>query len=206
MTTRPDWARDPDRTVFVNCPFDDDYRAALDAIIFTCVHAGFLPLLAASTGTVAVPRVERILEGLSWSRYSIHDLTRYQGEGSNNLSRFNMPLELGMAMAQRGPKPRADAHDWLVLTPLGHVYQQYISDLAGFDPATHDGSQRRVSLAVLSWLLTRPTADVVVGPDDVLPKLAKFSEQRRELDDRWDGSPPWAKVIELAIGVVRSMR
>ena len=206
MTNRPEWAREPERTVFVNCPFDTAYRGSLDAIVFTCVHAGFLPLVAGSTGSVAVPRVERILEALSWSRYSIHDLTRYQGEGSNNLSRFNMPLELGMAMAQRGLRPSSDAHDWLVLTPLGHVYQQYISDLAGFDPATHDGSQRRVSLAVLSWLLTRPNADVAVGPDDVLPKLTEYSERRRDLDDRWDGSPPWVNVIDLAVGVVRSVR
>lgn len=204
MSARPDWARDPARTVFINCPFDDDYRTSLDAIVLTCVHAGFLPLLATSTGTVAVPRIERILEGLSWSRYSIHDLTRYRGEGSDNLSRFNMPLELGMAMALRGLEPRADAHDWLVLAPKGHKFQRYVSDLAGFDPASHDGSQRRVSLAVLSWLLTRPTVDVVVGPDDVLPKLAEYSNRKRELDDRWDGNPPWGYVVDLAVGVVRS--
>jgi len=55
------------------------FETSLDAIIFTCVHAGFLPWMAGSTGTIAVPRVERILEGLTACRYSIHDLTRYQG-------------------------------------------------------------------------------------------------------------------------------
>jgi len=50
--------------VFVNCPYDDDFRTSLDAIIFTCVHAGFFPWMAGSTGTVAIPRVQRVLEGL----------------------------------------------------------------------------------------------------------------------------------------------
>jgi len=41
-----------------------------------------------------------------------------------------MPLELGMAMALRGPQPGPDAHDWTVMVPEGHIYQKYISDLA----------------------------------------------------------------------------
>src|SRR4051812_38488290 len=118
MTT-PSWAKEPTSHVFVNCPFDADYREQRDAIIFTCVHAGFVPWMADSTGDLAVPRVERILGALAECRYSIHDLSRYQGEGDLNLARFNMPLELGMAMQLRGLRPAGDAHDWLVLVPEG---------------------------------------------------------------------------------------
>lgn len=201
--TRPTWAGAPEFGVFVNCPFDDGYRGSLDAIVFSCVHAGFFPWMAGSTGDVAVPRLQRILEGLKSCRYSIHDLTRYQGEGPEHHSRFNMPLELGMAIALRGPTPRGQAHDWMVMVPDGHLYQQFISDLAGFDPKTHDGSQERVAVAVLSWLSTRPTAPVVVGPDEVLPKLSRFSELMRELDKEWDSNPPWSHVIELAVNIAR---
>jgi hypothetical protein len=203
LTARPPWAREPEYSVFVNCPFDDGYRDLLDAIVFTSVHAGFFPWMAGSTGTVAVPRIARILEGLKWCRYSIHDLSRYAGEGPDNLSRFNMPLELGMAMALRGHDSRVTAHDWMVMVPEGHIFQQYISDLAGFDPAAHDGSRERVALAVLSWLMTRPTVEVPLGPDDVLPKLSEYSERRSRLDDRWNGNPPWGRVIDLAVEIAR---
>ena len=107
-------------------------------------------------------------------------------------------------MALRGRNPPADAHDWLVLAPEGHTYQRYVSDLAGFDPASHDGSQEVVSVAVLAWLITRPTAPVSVGPDDVLPKLPMYSARKRDLDDRWNGNPPWASVVSLAAEIVRA--
>ncbi len=203
MTSQPSWAAEPELSVFVNCPFDDQFRASLDAIIFTTVHAGFFPWMAGSTGSVAVPRVQRILEGLSWCRYSIHDLTRYQGEGPDNVSRFNMPLELGMAMALRTPTPDFDAHDWMVMVPDGHVYQRYISDLAGFDPQAHDESPQKVALCVLSWLLTRPTVPVAVGPDDVIGKLPEYSARKRALDESWGAKTPWGRVIDLAIEVAR---
>jgi hypothetical protein len=190
----------------VNCPFDDGYRESLDAIVFTSVHAGFFPWMAGSTGTVAIPRIKRILEGLRWCRYSIHDLSRYRGEGSENLGRFNMPLELGMAMAlgEQDSDSDAPAHDWMVMVPEGHIFQRYVSDLAGFDPAAHDGSQERVSVTVLSWLMTRPTVETALGPDDVLPKRPEYSARKRELDDRWNANAPWGHVIDLAVEIAQS--
>jgi hypothetical protein len=157
--------------------------------------------MAASTGDTAVPRVERILQAFRECRYSIHDLSRYQGEGAENLARFNMPLELGMAMALRGLEPDADSHDWLVMVPDGHLYERYISDLGGFDPAIHDGSPERIAIAVLSWLVTRPDAYVAIGPDELLPHLRPYLTAKRQLDDDWGGSPPWARVLELAVEV-----
>jgi hypothetical protein len=203
LTDKPAWAREPGFSVFVNCPFDDDYRSSRDAIVFTAVHAGFFPWMAGSTGNIAVPRLERILEGLASCRYSIHDLSRYQGEGPDNVARFNMPLELGMAIALRGQHPGPDAHDWMVMVPEGHVYQRYISDLAGFDPAAHNGSPDLVAVATLSWLVTRPTAVAVVGPDEVLGKLPEYSARKRELDDQWNGNPPWGQVVDLAVEIAR---
>jgi hypothetical protein len=199
--------------VFVNCPFDDEFQDALDAIIFACVHAGFVPWMAGSSGDVpwmagssgdvAVPRVERIVDGIRLCRYSIHDLTRYQGQGADNLSRFNMPLELGIAMAHRALEGGDERHDWMVMVPDGHAYQKYISDLAGFDPKTHDASPERVAGAVLSWLATRPTASVTVSPDEVLPKLSEYRARRRELDAEWGSgaNTPWKQILELALRV-----
>jgi hypothetical protein len=201
---KPEWAAERDFGVFVNCPFDDDYRDQLDAIVFTSIQAGFVPWMAGSTGDVAVSRVERINDGLRACRYSVHDLTRYQGEGQANLSRFNMPLELGMAMAVRHTSGDDDRHDWMFMVPDGHVYQRYISDLAGFDPIPHDGSGRGVAVAVLSWLSTRAAAKVAVGPAEVLGKLPEFSRRKLVLDADWERRPPWRSVIELAIEVARA--
>jgi hypothetical protein len=113
------------------------------------ICCGFTPRSALESGTIAEPRMTRITRAIFESKYSIHDLSRCRGEGDANLARFNMPLELGIAMALRFLKSRvADQHDWLAMVPIGHQYSRYISDLAGFDPVTHDGSERGLIFAL----------------------------------------------------------
>lgn len=131
-------AINPDKAVFINCPFDPEFEPTFDAIAFTTVCCGFLPRSALESGSVAVPRMERIVQAIFSSKYSIHDLSRCRGEGDQNLARFNMPLELGMAMARR--YVAEDQHDWLLLVPEGHVYLQFVSDMAGFDPVRYDST------------------------------------------------------------------
>src|ERR1700761_8390529 len=92
---------DPSKSVFINCPFDADYALLFYAIVFATICCGFIPRSALESGTVTEPRLSRILRTLFSSKYSIHDLSRCTGEGSDNMARFNMPLELGMAMARR---------------------------------------------------------------------------------------------------------
>ena len=110
-----DLALDPSKAVFINCPFDAAYLPLFDAILFSIVCCGFMPRSALESGTLAEPRLARVASALFSCRYSIHDLSRSTGEGIENLARFNMPLELGMAMARRFMDP--DEHDWLLLVP-----------------------------------------------------------------------------------------
>src|SRR5208282_5897927 len=127
-------------SVFINCPYDPEYAEIFDALIFSTLCCGFVPRCAIESGTISEPRMTRIVKAMRSSKYSIHDLIRCQGQGDGNLARFNMPLELGMAMANSVGARKSSAHDWLVLVPKGHPYRKYISDLAGYDPTEHDGS------------------------------------------------------------------
>jgi len=195
-------ALDRSKSVFINCPFDRDYSALFDAIVFASVCCGFVPRSALESGTVSEPRLARIVRALSSCRHSIHDLSRCTGEGSDNFARFNMPLELGMAMALRFMDP-ASEHDWLVLVPQGHAYHRFVSDLAAYDPLTHNGSIRSVVVAVMSWLATRKDAIPPVTPREVLELLPSFQSRRRELDAAWGGYPPWADVVMAAIELAR---
>ena len=144
---------DPTTSVFLNCPYDLEYQPLLDAAVLAAICCGFTPRSALESGTVAEPRMARITRAMFESKYSIHDLVRCKGEGDANLARFNMPLELGIAMARRYLARRADErHDWLAMVPAGHRYGRFISDLSGFDPVTHDGSERGLALAIVTWL------------------------------------------------------
>lgn len=107
-------------------------------------------------------------------------------------------------MALRLMDPEA-AHDWLVLVPQGHSYHRFLSDLAAYDPMTHDQSVTGVVFAVMSWLATRPDALQLADPKQVLEVLPGFQAARRELDIRWGGYPPWADVIMAAIEAARTL-
>lgn len=196
-------ALDLAKSVFINCPFDAEYAVLFDVIVFATVCCGFTPRCALESGDVAEPRLSRITRAVFSSKYSIHDLSRCKGEGDENFGRFNMPLELGIAMACRFANP-LEEHDWLVLVPSGHAYLRFMSDLAGYDPVTHDGSVPRVVGAVMRWLCTRKDAVVPVTPTGVLAALPRFAVEKSRLEVVWGGRPPWADVVRVAFKVARS--
>jgi hypothetical protein len=193
---------DSAKSVFINCPFDADFEPLFQAIIFAIVCSDFHPRSALESGTVAEPRMERITRAIFSSRYSIHDLSRCKGEGDERLARFNMPLELGIAMACRYfTRGTAEQHDWLLLVPEGHVYVKVVSDLAGFDPKQYDGKTATIIQSVMSWLVTRremtlPT--ILPTPKNVHEALPLFQAEIAQLKQHWGAELPWPYLLEAA--------
>jgi hypothetical protein len=195
-------AHSREKAVFINCPFDPEFERCFEAILFATICSGFMPRSALESGDVAVPRIERIFEAISTSQYSIQDLSRCRGEGSEQLARFNMPLELGFAMASRFRTPRGKApHDWLLLVPEGHSYGRFVSDLAGYDPLRHDGTPATLVPKVMSWLATRPDAVLMPTPAEVLAQLPRFREEKERILATWGGAVPWPDLLVAAIEV-----
>jgi hypothetical protein len=146
--------------------------------------------------------MDRIVDALVSSRYSIHDLTRVYGDpGKNNLARFNMPFEFGMAFLHTlrtgGP---GVAHDWLALLPDAHPRGEFLSDLGGFDPASYDGTPQGVLTPVLGWLFDRPTAPMMpanLNPE-VLGQLLPTVEASIGLEiTRWGGQLRWNGMVDV---------
>jgi hypothetical protein len=195
-------AIDPAKAVFINCPYDTDFQPTFDAIVFATVCCGFIPRSALESGTVAESRMERITQAIFSSKYSIHDLSRCRGEGSELLARFNMPLELGIAMARRFmTATKNKRRDWLLLVPEGHVYLKVVSDLAGFDPMRYDGGTESVIPKVISWLATRPDAVQAPTPKSVLAELPSFQAEKDRLQKEWQGNVPWADLVLAALKI-----
>lgn len=199
-------ATEPGKAVFINCPFDPQFEPMFDGILFSTVCCGFMPRSALESGSVAEPRMDRIVRAIFSSKYSIHDLSRCRGEGSEQLARFNMPLELGIAMARRFMTARnPQQHDWLLLVPEGHLYLRFVSDLAGFDPMRYDGTTESVVSKVVSWLATRPDAEQALTPREVLSALPRFQDERVRLRQEWGDNIPWADLVLAAIELSRKM-
>ncbi len=188
-------------SVFINCPYDAEYLPIFDSIVFASTCCGFLPRSAIESGSTSVPRMDRITDAISNSKYSIHDLSRCRGEGDKNLARFNMPLELGVCMAHKFGLNGGDCHDWLLLVPRDSEYIRYVSDMAGYDPKQYDLSPESAIPAVMSWLATRPDAVITSTPSEVINALPIFMERKEQLLDQWSGEAPWADVVLLAMSI-----
>ena len=185
-----------DISVFLNCPFDERYGPLFDALIFTTLCCGFVPRSAIESGSAATPRMDRLRAALLTSRYSIHDLSRAQGEGELNLARFNMPLELGIALGHSLRDP--EQHQWFALTLEDHESSRYISDLMGFDLKRHNGTVETLVPPVLSWLLTLPEAVGDPNPRQVLEAYGKFRPAVTEERLLWSGELSWRKTLGIA--------
>lgn len=217
-------APDSALSVFINCPFDREYEPLLNAIIYTTVCCGFHPRTSISEGT-DILRMDRILDAIFTSDYSIHDFSRFRGEGEQGLARFNMPLELGMAVGRRFVSERLATHNvdllgdmrgmeaflrdlshlrrrhrWLLLVPDGAESHRFVSDLAGYDLKSYDGQVRSIVPRVMSWLLAQPGAVPVGGPDllPVLSGLEKFQAEMAALKSMWAGEVRWVDILASA--------
>jgi len=93
-------------------------------------------------------RLDRILELLSACRYSFHDLSRVQLSGG--APRFNMPFEVGLAVATARWRP---AHQWFLLEARPYRVQQTLSDLGGTDAYIHGDGPRRLLIALTDALV-----------------------------------------------------
>ena len=197
-----------EKSVFINCPFDAQFEPLFHAIVFTVAALGFIPRCARETEGEADPRMLRIARGLLTSKYSIHDLSRFQGEGAENLARFNMPLELGMALGIRylGQEEKRNAgasHNWLALVPENFVHQKFISDLAGYDALDHDQTPQRLIQRVANWLqvqadFTPPSPK----PRAVLDAYPKFCQSLDDAKQQALGTLTWVAITAAAAAVI----
>ncbi len=96
-------------------------------------------------------------------------------------------------------------HDWLVIVPAGHGYARYISDLAGFDPVTHDSTEPSLIAALMSWLATRVDAVDTLSPRQVLMGLPLFRREMRSLRETWGQWPPWVDVVLATLKIAKQL-
>jgi len=152
---------DFDKSVFVNCPFDDDFAPLLQAIVFCLVDCGLQPRLATERGDSSELRLNKILELMKASKYAIHDLSRMAATEVGELSRMNMPFELGVDFGlAEGSKGILATKEFLVLGEERYEYQAAISDIAGWDIMAHGGEYSEAIRVVRKWLASKPGLNV----------------------------------------------
>jgi hypothetical protein len=144
---------DGENHVFINCPFDDEYRPLFEAMLFTILECGFVARTAAEVADSSQVRIDKVGEIIAESRLGIHDITRTEPDPASGLPRFNMPLELGMFLgAKRYGNPRQRQKRCLILDRERYRYQRFCSDIAGHDIRAHENNPALAIRLVRDWL------------------------------------------------------
>ncbi|MFA0814469.1 MAG: hypothetical protein ACC608_01625 [Anaerofustis sp.] len=140
------------RNVFINCPYDEDYKGLMDAIIFTIIVLGYAPRLALESSDSAQNRIDRIIRLIEESQFSIHDLSRMVSKKSDEIFRLNMSLELGIDFGCVKLLPdRFSDKKLLVLDKEQYRFQQAVSDLSGIDIKAHNNNGAKIIECVRNW-------------------------------------------------------
>lgn len=141
--------------VFVNCPFDDDYRQLLITAIFTVKFLGYKPRLSLERADSAESRIEKIVGLINESKFGIHDLSRMVSTGSEEHFRMNMPFELGIDYGCQKLKGDVWAKKQiLILEKERYRYQKALSDLSGSDIKNHDDDPIKLIKVIRDWFVT----------------------------------------------------
>ncbi len=172
-----------ERSVFINCPFDEGFAPLLQAIAFCITDLGFYPRLAPENPDNAANRLDRIVELIRSSKFGIHDLSRCKAAAVGEFARLNMPFELGIDHGcARFGDGRLSEKTILILEENRYDYQKGLSDISGWDIQAHSGDYIDVVRIVRNWLVRQAGADPV-GPSKIQDDYIAFQEWhwRREL-------------------------
>jgi hypothetical protein len=131
------------RRVFLNIPYDPQpkFRRLYIAYIVGVIELGLIP-----TATLAIEgdaRLDRIFALIKSSRYSIHDLSCIKIDRTfPPTPRFNMPFELGLAVAWAKQNPAS--HSFFAFEEIERRGHKSTSDMSGYDFYIHSGKPERV--------------------------------------------------------------
>lgn len=191
-------------SVFVNCPFDEDYQPLMEAILFSVTFCGYELRSALETEDSSEVRVDKICRIIKDCRLGIHDLSRTELDQRAQLPRFNMPFELGLFLGAKkygGPLQRRKS--CLILDTDRYRYQSALSDISGQDIHKYDAA-RPVQLAcrIRDWLKAQSAARTIPGTLAIQRKFHRYLADKpricKKLDLKTTGDLSFSDLIDVA--------
>jgi len=163
--------------VFINCPFDSEYRAIFYALVFAVHDCGYVARCALEVDDSGQVRIQKIEQIIADCRFGIHDISRVEADPQTQLPRFNMPLELGLFLgAKRYGKRRQKTKSCKILDTDRYRFQKFCSDLAGQDISAHHSDPEEAIKTVRNWF-GKSRRNVLI------PSGSKLAERYRKFQD-----------------------
>src|SRR5579875_1306559 len=162
-------------SIFINCPFDDEYADLLRALVFTIYRCGFVPRSALEEDDASDLRIEKIVRLIEKCKYGIHDISRTELDHKTSLPRFNMPFELGIFWgAKKFGKKIHKEKTALIFEKEKYNYQKYFSDLNGVDVKAHGNNVEQIISAVRNWLHTTSGRKTIPSAEIIRKNFVEF--------------------------------
>ena len=161
--------------VFVNCPFDADYKPMFDAIVFAVTDLGLVARSAREEDDGGESRLVNIQRIIEQCKYGVHDISAVELDSRNNLPRFNMPLELGLFLGcKRYGNDDQRNKVSLIFDADPFRYQKFISDIAGQDIHSHDRDLKTAISELRAWLATASNPSGLPSGKDLFDRSVRF--------------------------------
>lgn len=164
-------------SVFINCPFDDEYKEIFVAIIFCIFDCGYVARCSKELGDSSEIRIDKISRIISECKYAVHDISRTEPDAENELPRFNMPLELGLFLgAKRFGDDRQKRKSCVILDTEPYRFQKFISDISGQDIETHNNDSEKAVKIVRNWLSDSSRRRTIPGGKEIWRRYKVFTQ------------------------------
>jgi len=142
-----------EKNIFINCPFDSDYKRMLWILLFTIIICELEPRIAIEREDSGEERIDKIKELIKCSKYSIHDISRMEPLEKGDLPRFNMPFELGLDLGCRTyGEGRLKTKKCLILEKEKYRYMKVISDISGNDIRNYNFKEKILIRKLRNWI------------------------------------------------------
>lgn len=192
-----------EKNVFINCPFDKQYKPLLNSILFTVLYFELNPQISENTSSSEV-RIEKIKNLIKTSKYAIHDISRSEPLKEGDLPRFNMPYEMGLDIGcQAFGGGKLKTKKCLILDKERYKYLQIVSDIGGQDIKDHDNDPQKLIAKLREWF-SSVLQNHLPSPSVIWDNYLEFSIDVEEqlLNEGWTiddiGNLPYSNYIKLA--------
>jgi hypothetical protein len=156
-----------EKNVFINCPYDRNYNDLLRKMIFTITFLGYKVQIVSGNQNSGELRINKILELVKLSKFSIHDISRNQASRRNDFFRLNMAFELGIDFGCKSLHDDHRSKKFLILDKEKYVYQKSLSDMSGFDITHHNNDPFKLIEIVRNWFVNEENLQQVPSPHQI---------------------------------------
>ncbi|MCP4699031.1 MAG: 5'-methylthioadenosine/S-adenosylhomocysteine nucleosidase [Gammaproteobacteria bacterium] len=97
---------DRDHTVFISCPCGEKFRELREALLLAVIAKKYYPVLEQCLFSPSTPTPAYLTDYILKAKYSVHECTQCNNDTPEHEERFNLPIELGMALLEKRRRDR----------------------------------------------------------------------------------------------------